>query len=438
MELKLMKIISNISFSNIFLAGFLLLSAQLGFADETFDYSKGLSDKPYPFNIPELPTTGNSYKEPVFGTDITRITDIKHGNPLTKAKGVTNEYARMDPINADDSLLVLQSSSSKWFLYDLKTLTFKETILGQGRYEPRWHATDPNILFFTNDRKFYKYHVDSKRKEVLYDAGKDYPTATWLTGKGEGDSSADSRFWAFMVIHYDKTEKKNRTPDWIVFDAEKRQVVSRYSDIPGNQATGANTVTMSMSGQYVLVETNPTQVFNRDWTNGRDLPGRYGHGDLALTKDGRDVFVAQNTKKDHITMVYLDTLEEVKVMYIPFKPPGTEGGVTYKGFHVSGNSLETPGWVLVSTYGRADQPGYWSDGSLFLLELKENGRHFRIAHTNARTSKGGKDYWSEAFATIDRKGQRVIWGSNWGMTGNNYSDAYMVELPENWYRDLEK
>lgn len=424
--------------TQLLISVFLFLGASLSFAEDSFDYSNGLSDTLYPFNIPEPPAAGTPYKEANFKTDITRITDIKHGNPLAKAKGMTNEYARMDPVNADSSLLLLHSSNGKWFLYDLKTLKLKERILDQGRREPRWHATDPNILFYTKDRKFYKYHVNSKKKEVLYDAKKDYPNVSELTAKGEGDSSSDSRFWAFMAVHYDKAEKKNRTLDWIVFDAEKRQVVSRYSDIPGNQATGANTATVSMSGQYVLVETNPTQVFNRDWTNGRQLRGRYGHGDLALSKDGRDVFVAQNTKNDHITMVYLDTLEEVKVMYIPFKPPGTEGGVTYKGFHISGNSLDTPGWVLVSTYGRADQPGYWSDGALFLLELKENGRHFRIAHTHARTSKGGKDYWSEAFATIDRKGQRVFWGSNWGITGKNYSDAYMVDLPVGWYKDLSK
>lgn len=400
------------------------------------DYSSALSDQVYALPNPvELPPVGKPFKDPAFGTEITRITDIQHGNPVTKAKGIVNEYARTDPVNADGSLLLLHGTNGTWFLYDMKTLKSKGSILGQGQLEPRWHATDPGVLFYTKGPKFIKYHVKSRKTEVLYDAKNDYPNASELTGKGESDGSADSRYWAFMVLHYKKELKKNEFLDWIVFDAEKNEVMSRYATTPAANVTGANTVTMSMSGKYVLVETNPTQVFDRDFSNGRILPGRFGHGDLAQTKDGRDVFVAQNTKNDHISMVYLDTLEEVKLMFIPFQPP-EKGGVTYQGFHVSGNSLKTPGWVLVSTYGRSNTASYWSDGALFLLELKPNGRHLRIAHTNAKTSKGGKDYWSEAFATIDRQGKYVFWGSNWGITGKGYADVYKATLPETWYHDL--
>ncbi|MFK8068361.1 MAG: hypothetical protein AB8D52_08950 [Gammaproteobacteria bacterium] len=404
----------------------------------SFDYTKGLSDIPYSFIASDqLPTVGKSYKDPVFGTDITRITNVKKGNPSTKAKGIVNEYARADLLNADGSLGVFHGTNATWYLYDMNTLKYKGKILGQGRLEPRWHATDPNILFFIKGKSFYKYNVKKKNKTLLYDVKKDYPDASWITTQGEGDGSADSRYWSFMVVNYSNQTKKKTYLDWITFDAETKTIISRNSNVPGNVISNANTVSMSMTGEYILVESTPTQVFNRDWTNGRALPGRHGHGDLALSKDGRDVFVAQDTSNDHITMIYLDTLEEVKVMYIPFQAP-EKGGVSYQGFHISGNSTRTPGWVLMSTYGRSDQPTYWSDGSLFLLELKENGRHFRVVHTNARTSKGGKDYWSEAFATIDRQGKYVFWGSNWGITGEGYSDVYRVTLPENWFDKLSK
>lgn len=401
-----------------------------------FDYEKGMSDIPYSFILSdEPPVVAKPYKDPIFGTDIVRITDVKNGNPSTKANGIVNEYARSDPTNADGSLAIFRSTNASWFLYDMKTLKNKGTFISKGRLEPRWHATDPDIIFYVKDKKFFKYNVKNKSKTLLYDVKKDYPDAKWLTTQSEGDGSADSKYWSFMVISYSNSTKKKKVLDWIVFDAEIKEVTSRYSEQPGNNITGANTVTMSMSGEYILVETNPTQVFDRDWTNGRTLPGRHGHGDLALSKDGRDVFVAQDTSTDFMTMIYLDTLEEVRVMSIPFQSP-EEGGVSYQGFHISGNNHKTPGWVLVSTYGRADKPSYWSDGTLFLLELKENGRHFRIAHTNARTSKGGKDYWSEAFATIDRQGKYVFWGTNWGITGENYSDVYRVTLPEGWFDEL--
>lgn len=402
-----------------------------------FDYDKALSDNVHPFQIPaDRPAVGQPAMDPTYQTEITRITDIKSGKPVTKGKGIVNEYARADVLNADGSKAVFHTTSGHWVLYDMQNVKSLGSILGQGRKEPRWHATDPDILFYVEGPRFLRYNVKTKTKSTIYDAKKDYPNATWVTAQGEGDGSADSRYWALMVINYSNKTKKKMTLDWIVLDAEEGNVFSRCRDNPFCFIDGANTVTMSMSGDYVLVESTPTQVFDRDFTNGRTLPGKHGHGDLALSKDGRDVFVAQDTSNDNITMTYLDNLQMEKLMFIPFQPP-EKGGVSYQGFHVSGNAIKTPGWVLVSTYGRRDTPTYWSDGSLFLLELKPNGRHLRVAQTNARTSKGGKDYWSEAFASIDRSGKFVFWGTNWGITGEGYADVYRVTLPDGWFEQLK-
>ncbi len=420
--------------SGIVLLLLLLFSSKLCFS---FDYSVGLSDEVFPINIPDQqPPAGTTYKDPAFGTDITRITDIRKRNPSSRAPGIVNEYARFDPQNADGSMAIFRATNATWYLYDMKTLKSKGKVLKQGRYEPRWHATDPDVFFYIDENRFYKYTVSKRKKTLLYNAGKDYPKASWITTQGDGDGSADSRYWAFMVIQYSSSEMKDL--DWIIFDAEKQEVIGRYLETPNSEIVESWNISMSMTGEYIVVESTPAQVFNRDWSNGRTLPGVHGHGDLALSKDGRDVLVTQDNSTDYVTMVYLDTLEEVNVMFIPFQSP-EEGGVSYQGFHFSGNSIKTPGWVLVSTYGFSDTASYWSDGTLFLLELKENGRHFRVAHTNAKTSKvGDKDYWAEAFATIDRQGKYVFWGTNWGITGKDYADVYRVTLPENWYEDLSK
>ncbi len=418
----------------LFLLLFLTFSSSISFS---FDYTKGLSDEVLPIIIPEVqPPTGATYKDPSFGTDITRITDIRKGNPSSRADGIVNEYARFDPQNADGSMAIFRGTDATWYLYNMETLKSKGKILEQGRYEPRWHATNPDIFFYIDENYFYQYNVSTGKKTLLYNAKKDYPNASWITTQSDGDGSSDSRYWAFMVVQYSSTSMEEI--DWIIFDAEKLEIIGRYLDNPENKIVDAWNVSMSMTGEYIVVESNPVQVFNRDWSNSRTLPGVHGHGDLALSKDGRDVLVTQDNSTDYITMIYLDTLEEVNLMHIPFGSPA-RGGVSYPGFHFSGNSLKTPGWVLVSTYGFSDTASYWSDGTLFLLELKENGRHFRVAHTNAKTTEDGdKDYWAEAFATIDRQGKYVFWGTNWGITGKDYADVYRVTLPENWYEDLSK
>lgn len=411
---------------------FLTISSAASFS---FDYTKGLSDEVFPISIPEeLPEAGVTYKDPTFGTDITRITNIRKRNPKSSAPGIVNEYARFDPQNADGTLAIFRGTDATWYLYDMTKLKSKGRILRQGRYEPRWHATDPDIFFYIDENKFYKYDARKRKRTLLYNARKDYKKASWITTQGDGDSSSDSRYWAFMVVNYSSSSMTEL--DRIIFDAEKSEVIARYMDTPNAKITDAYNVSMSMTGEYIVVESVPAQVFNRDWSNGRTLPGVHGHGDLALSKDGRDVLVTQDNSTDYVTMVYLDTLEEVNLMFIPFQTPA-EGGVSYQGFHFSGNSVATPGWVLVSTYGYSDTASYWSDGTLFLLELKENGRHFRIAHTNAKTTKdGNKDYWAEAFATIDRQGKYVFWGTNWGITGKDYADVYRVTLPDGWFEEL--
>jgi hypothetical protein len=176
------------------------------------------------------------------------------------------------------------------------------------------------------------------------------------------------------------------------------------------------------------------QVCSRDFSSIKDLPfGANGHNDFALTADGRDVLVYQNTATDWIAMADLDTGVETQLVYIPFN-------VTIDiGLHFSGNCANTPGWVLVSAYGSENSPPdenhSWMDTQLFLLELKANPSIWRIAHTHSYTSleyTGEKNYFAEAFASINTRGSKIYFGANWGNYATDYTDTYQVTLPQGW------
>jgi len=92
--------------------------------------------------------------------------------------------------------------------------------------------------------------------------------------------------------------------------------------------------------------------------------------------------------------------------------------------------------VLVSTYGAENPPPdeshSWMDTQLFMLELKQNPRVWRIAHTHAYTAEeysGEKNYFAEAFATINKAGSRIYFGSNWANFAVDYTDTYQAVLP---------
>ncbi len=421
----------------------LLLLFLAGPAVGEFDYSPGSSERIYPLATLPLPERGKPVRDPFFNTTLVRLTDVRDGPFPTGIKGLTNEYSRFDPVNADASLLLVRGTDASWHLYDLVHHRYLGPILGRrGDFSPRWDASDPDVLFFIMGTKFYRYHVHSKKKSLIQDFREYYPTASYIRS-GKGESSLDSRYWAFMVIEYDngKPAGRRRTLlDLVTYDATAERIVGSYRSVKKSFGKKIpRTVTISMSGSYVVVEYIP-QIFRYrlDWSDGRQLPGRFGHGDLALSRERRDLFVAQDNGSDYIVMVDLGTLERTNVMHIPFHS-SLSSGVSYPGFHISGNCADTPGWVLVSTYGSADKATYWSDGAIFLLELAANGRHWRIAHTHSRTAKGkSKDYWAEAFATIDRRGKRVFWPSNWGNGTPKYVDLYEVVLPDSWFEQLGK
>jgi hypothetical protein len=139
-------------------------------------------------------------------------------------------------------------------------------------------------------------------------------------------------------------------------------------------------------------------------------------------------------------MADLDTGAETPLVPIPFDVNPDIG------LHVSGNSSQTPGWVLVSTYGSKNPPPgnshSWMDNQLFMVELKANPRIWRIAHTYSYTAldyTGAKNYFAEAFAAINRKGTKIYFGSNWyKATLPDYTETYQVILPDEWVSRMPK
>jgi hypothetical protein len=136
-------------------------------------------------------------------------------------------------------------------------------------------------------------------------------------------------------------------------------------------------------------------------------------------------------------MADLDTGAETPLIEIPF---GVNSDI---GLHFSGNCAEEPGRVLVSTYGAENPPTgeshSWMDTQLFMLELKQNPTVWRIAHTHAYTAEdysGEKNYFAEAFATINKAGSRIYFGSNWGNFAVDYTDTYQIALPPEWAFDI--
>jgi hypothetical protein len=390
-----------------------------------------------PPNLP-MPRKGINFQDKNFHTTITRITDKKTDKYM--GPGIQNEYAKADPENCDGTLLVLRGNGGAWYLYN--AVTFKPIrhlkIFDGGLQEPepRWDSTNPKVFYYLHNMQLRSYETGTTQVLTVHDFGPEFPSGSYLTTGSEGDASLDRKYWAFMV-----EDDSGDFVSVVVYDKDTDQIA-------GRKDTGfldrINWVGMDMSGNRCVIGYEALlypQIFTRDLSSGISLPnGSNGHGDVARTADGKDVLVYQNVATDYISMADLDTGAETRLVWIPFTiNPDI-------GLHISGNCAQTPGWVLVSTYGAKNLPPQasrhsWMDTQLFLVELKAKPRIWRIAHTQAYLEldyTGETNYFAEAFAAINTKGTRIYYGSNWSNFQTDYAEAFRVSLPNNWVKEMPK
>lgn len=391
----------------------------------------------YPPVETALPAKGTCAADADFKTGVTRITDKTRD--VYTGPGIENEYARNDPENADGSRAILRGNDGAWYLYRTDgTLEKPLDIAGGGEEpEPRWEAGVAERFLYLHGTRLMAYDVATDARTTVRDFSGTFPGAAVITTKTEGDASLDGRHWCFMV-----EDSAYRVLAVIAYD-RGRDTIAGSKEPPFRD--GINWVSMDMGGTRCVVgyedsdgdgddKTPPAEAFTTDFSSSASLPeGANGHMDLALTADGTGVMVYQNNATDWIAMADLTTGREIRLLEIPF---GVNPDI---GLHISGNAAAKPGWALISTYGsQSPPPGAthsWMDSQLFLLELTAAPRVLRVAHTHAYTSKaygGGKNYFAEAFASINRAGTRVWFGSNWGVFATDYSETYVAGLPASW------
>lgn len=432
----------------------------------------------YPTPDIPRPSKGQTITDPVFGTRITRITDsfaevprmqLKKNSDGTYVKPYVYEpvsgyaqpgYPKHDIENAGGTRLLIQSYSnrlSSWHIYNANppydlVKSIPSQYVGFGSpIDARWDADDPDILYYQYKKKFWKYNYKTDENIALYDFGADYPPVQGTsypscsqTMQEEGNSSSDSRYWAFNIRCYDPAH----SPTWynsamVVFDKDffgkdKGKVVSSIT--PENPLwKDAGFVSMSMSGNHVWIGDKHS-IYDRAFTTRRDLSCA-NHADLAINADGREVVVCGGTYyvtpyKSLGTWLKMVDIETGEVT--PLAPLGSGA------YHISANNDLNPGWAVVSSYNPTypTVPSKWADQSVYMIQLKnpvgipDNLNHakiWRVAHTHGVR----KSYSDDPFAKINRKGTKIFFGSGWGQYyPQGAYDTYRIDLPATWKQDL--
>ncbi len=379
----------------------------------------------------DKPEPREPFRDPVFGACLVRVTDHRADAP---SPGLKNEYARVQAFNSDGTRLLIYGTDGAWYLYDALTLRpLGELPLGD---EPRWDAQSPNLLTYIDETRLMAFDVAQGEAEVVRDFADDAPDGTVMVWTAhEGRPSMDGRFFGLMA----------ENGDWVpvaflVYDRDADEVTVRDMRRVVGIEDDVDHVTISPKGTYFLAsfdracgvgqlgtEARPCglMVYERDLTNGRGVLRIVGHYDVVLDRQGREVVVYQDLDTDHISVLDLATGAVTPLWPIDFSH-------TPIGFHFSGLAYDKPGWALVSTYSGGYPKAYtWMDDQVFALELIAGGQVVRLAHTHSKVDpRRDHDYWAEPHATVNRDFTRVLFTSNWGRSGTEAVDAYMIVLTE--------
>ncbi|MFX0202074.1 MAG: hypothetical protein ACFFCW_38680 [Candidatus Hodarchaeota archaeon] len=403
-----------------------------GSGSSTFPYVLDTNVYTIPTNLGK-PAKGKTIVDPNFYTKITRITDAD--KDLGQAdKHMRINYPKFDIASCDGSLILLRGNSgSGWHLYDGRGFAYIKALntryVGWGSdLDQRWDHSDPNVFYYRRRAGFYKYDLTTDKGTLLHDLSINYPGATYAGNGEEGDSSRDSRYWAFMIKH------RYETIAFVVYDKDfygknNGKIVGEWLNPPA-----ANWISMSPSGERVVVGFSTVRSYARDFTDEIIVGLPAGHGDLSQDAEGNDVFVYFSDiggGNDWLNVANVAT--GVNTPLIDWNSLYGGSGCHNSGGHISGiDNVNKPGWAIVGTEGPYQDAVCWPDQSIYMVELKENPRVWRIAHHHAYYTS----YGAGAYQTINRAGTKIFFNSTWDANDFNDLDVYQITLPSTWWEDL--
>lgn len=448
---------------------FLLIASSAFAADGSSNYVTGTAV--ITPGAGSMPALGSSYTDTTTGATITRRSNITSMGSATDGMIV---YSRFSPTNSNGQYLIVHGTNSTsayvWRLSDNTMMTDLrldgDTQIGEVN-EIRWDYSGsyPNRIYFVGSCSggagvgMCFYYMDAisgnESPTLIRNFTSDWPTADHIFNDVEGDSSADSRYWAWQVrgpysggifpvigiFTYDKTTNS------ILGRLEPGDVTPTQN--PGSWAASIprpNMVEISPCGTRVI--THHTRSYTGSTT--ADWDGTYYDSPHAWALDfsgtpvqvsndethsgwgwvgTKAVFVSQQNSTDKLQACYID---------------GTGGawpsncfnfadhtGMEWVGIHFARMPSSRPGWVLASTYSTTSNN--WAENQLLMFELLPEAESPRVWRVAPEYNQYAGDYRDEGSAAMSQDGDKIYWTGNWNNASSGHGEALEIDLPDGWW-----
>lgn len=373
-----------------------------------------------------LPSRGESYEDPVFGTRILRVTDEQDGDLCT------NAYAYWPALNRDSTRLLI-SCDGVALLYRFDGAAFTATPDGtltgedglavqfEGAY---WSSLDPDVLYAL-DYGTGLWRIDvANRGAAGYTLVRDfaglfpYPYAIFQLHVSRDDRvftfhTRDTVSWFKTdVLAYDQsTDEIFVFPrgDWEI-DESQVDPLGRFVLVHG-----------SFNNQGFKIWHHESGVIDDfAWGNIDDKPG--GHIDLGefqmVNSDGWDTgLIVRSYDALHGAENLLNVVQYLR----------PDGSLNWSiADHVSMRNVDGT-FVVGSTYGG---DGSWSafEDEIYLAYTDGSG-FVRLAHSRSYQNGPNADwnYYASPRAVVDRLGRHIVYTSDLGSP--SHIDVMILQIP---------
>lgn len=428
----------------------------------------GLTLKDGPENpVPQLtnPPAFERYKPiraPYYNTPIAKLTQNKEAIAAGN-RPYRSDYSRRNAFNCDNTLFLTYRKDGYWFVNDAKTLKQIGDALPSMATdcEPIWSDTDPHVLWalppYGEGCKLYEINVESRKVVKTYELQERlkafWPDAGRCWTKSEGSPSRDGRYWCWII-----ETAGYEVRGIVVYDRVEDKFLAHM-----NATVKPDHTSMSPSGKYAIVswaynEPLGTRAYTRNLTDkhpaatGNDpyikLHTQSEHSDIAITKDGREVYVAADYTgtNGQIFMADLETGERTNLLYMYDQGTAT-------AYHLSGKAYDAPGYVVVSTYQehvgsdgdvnnlRNKPLMQWYHRKVFTISLEASPKYKVLAWADSDRLKNwpnNEGYWAEPQATVNNNLTRVMFNSSMNSTNVNDVETFMLAIPEGTFPSVKR
>jgi len=464
------------------------------------------------------PTKGVVITDPVTGFKITRFADNDEliGDYANKKSAISAiVYSRYTPANITGEFVLVHgdNSTSAWIyrvsdnkmiapIKFTKTsdLTMSKTV-GEVN-EIRWNYTcdHPYRFYFvghsignassTNgenvNMSFYYMDLDPRNltlsaPTLIHDFSNEFPTSSYpnavIMNDVEGDSSNDSRYWAWQVM--DSGTGGTWLPyAFFVYDKLKNKVLSTmqpsctgYTKAPCVVITSPiaktkhirkpNMVEMSPLGTRVVIHfeyasTHPAdgqtdyintimdgpKAFLKDFSDPVRIGSDASHSGWAWGPNGEEMFVSQNNRNDWIEAVDIASTATANCRLEPdryinaytcgikvISYPTIDGGSWSIGMHFGKiYDQSKKGYLFMNTYNAAATSNTWAKNQNLIVAIQDATKFGPKFVRLGSSYNQYYDYRSEGSGALDFSGNNIYATANWGFTDGR-GDATRIALP---------